>query len=111
MTPFDHAARWHHHHGGDMEFSEVIEAHAQGGVVIITPEVFWLARRVKHDWPEERICNPWAVAEDGDCWLVWLAAGDWRTWPRFIPYPLEWVGFHRRGKFRVWRLECFPPAK
>lgn len=111
MTPFDHAFRWHFHHGGDLEFSEIIEAHAQCGVVIITPELFLLGRRVRRDWPEARRLDPWATAEDGDCWHVWLAAGDWREWEKFLPFPLPWVSMHRRGRLRVWPLDGFRRLK
>lgn len=111
MTPFDQAFRWHHQHGGDVGFSEVIEAHAQVGVVIITPELFLLGRRVFADWPEARRNHLWSTAEDGDCWHVWLAAGDWRLWEKFLPYPLPWVSMHRRGKLRVWALDGFRRLK
>lgn len=111
MTPFDLAWDWHFHHGGELEFSQVLEAHAQVGVVIVTQRVFWLARRVMRDWPEARLCNPWVEAANGDTWMVWLAAGDWRTWETYLPHELPWVGFHRRGKWRTWRLENFRRAK
>jgi hypothetical protein len=112
VTAFEEAAAWHAAHGGgEMSFGEVVEAHAQGGYVFITPEFFLLGRRVARDWDEARRCDPWQVDPAGDCWHVWLAAGDWRGWERFLPYRLPWVSFHRRERLRVWALERFHRAK
>ncbi len=104
MTPFEQAAEWHREHGGDMELSEVIEAHAQVGHVIITPEIFLLARHGCSYWTEDERNNPWLTEKGGDCWHVWLVAGDWTQWERFLPYRLFFASLHRRGKLRVYRL-------
>ena len=112
MTPIEQAAAWHAAHGGgEMSFMEVIAAHGRHGYVVATPEFFLLGRRVMRDWDDDRRCDPWQVAEDGDTWHVWLAAGEWEGWERFLPYPLPWVSFHRKGRLRVWPLDYFRKAK
>jgi hypothetical protein len=68
---------------------------------------------VRHDWPDERLCDFWDVAEAGeaDCWHVYLAAGAWQMALPFLPYELPWISWHRRDKLRVWRWENFRAAK
>lgn len=111
MSPFAQAAECHARLGCGMEFWEVIEAHAQVGYVVMTPELFMLGRRVDRDWGEDERLDPWVTAETGDCWHVWLLAGDWRCWERFLPYPLEWVSMHRRGRLVVRKLDQFRRLK
>lgn len=105
MTPFEQAAEWHAASGCGLSFTEVIEAHAQVGFVHITPEIFLLARHGRSYWPDTLRDDPWHVATDGDCWHVWLMAGDWCQWERFLPYPLPFVSMHRREVLRVWPLD------
>ena len=107
ITPFEQAHDFHAGLRSKWQFHQVIEKHALHGYVVITPTVFWLARRVWHDWPDDRLCDLYEVAEDGDCWHVWLAAGDWSGWQDWIPTWLPWVSYHRRGQLRVRRLEKF----
>jgi hypothetical protein len=111
MTPIERAAAWHAEHGGEMSFMELIAAHGRHGYVIATPEVFLLARRARSYWPECLRLDPWHVAADGNCWHVWLAAGEWRAWQPFLPYPLPFVSMHRHGKLRVVALERFRRLK
>lgn len=110
-TPYDRAAAWHAKHGGAIEFSDIVEFHAGCGYVIITPEIFLLARQVRSYWSDELMSLPWRAVEDGDCWHVWLMAGDWQGWERFLPYPLPFVSMHRREKLRVYPLERFRRLK
>ncbi len=106
MTPFEQAGAWHGAHGGDrFSFGEVVEVHALVGVVVVTPEVFLMGRRVCVGWDEARLLDPWEVDLSGDCWHVWLMAGRLRGWQRWVPEPLDWVTMHRRGRLRRVRME------
>jgi len=104
--PYHRARFWHFSTASHWEFAQVIAAHGErGGYVHITPEVFVLARPIRRDWSEDDICNPQLVAEEADCWHLWLLSGAASAAVRFLPYPLPFVSWHRRGKFRVHRLE------
>ena len=96
MIPFEKAAAWHSEHGGDgMTFTQVIEAHAMGGVVVITPTLFLLGRRVFADWEDRKLCDPWQCAGNGNAWHVFLAVGSAREAARHVPHPLPWITMHR----------------
>lgn len=94
-----------------MTFADVIAAHGCVGYVHATPELFLLARRARSYWPECLRNDPWHVAKDGDCWHVWLMAGNLDAWERFLPYPLPFVSMHRRERLRVYPLERFRRLK
>jgi hypothetical protein len=104
-NPYQRAEAWHRRLGCHMTFAEVIEAHGQMGYVHITPDVFVMARRVEADWGDDRLCDLQFIAPAGDCWHVWLLAGDFRAAMAFLPYPLPYVSFHRRGRLRVMPLD------
>jgi hypothetical protein len=112
MTPIEQAAAWHREHCADgMTFADIIAAHGCVGYVVATPDLFLLVRRARSYWPESLRNDPWHVAKDGDCWHVWLLAGAWKGWERFLPYPLPRVSMHRRGKLRVYPLDRFRRLK
>ena len=112
MSPIEQAVAWHKEHCADgMTFLDILAAHGRVGYVIATPDLFLLARRGRSYWPEDLRNDPWHVAENGDCWHVWLMAGEWTGWEKFLPYPLPWVSMHRRGKLRVYPLERFRRLK
>lgn len=101
MTPFSQAAELWRNSGSPWSFAQMIEAHAQVGHVVITPAVFLLARPIRADWPTADACDPLAWCAEPDCWHVSLAAGKLAAIP--VPYPLPWVSFCRRGRFRCVR--------
>jgi hypothetical protein len=107
ISPIERAVQWHEASGCVIPFMELVAAHGRHGVVIATPDLFILARRVDATWSNARRDDPWDVAEDGNCWHVWLLAGDWRKWERYVPFLLPLVSMHRRGKLRIYRLERF----
>jgi hypothetical protein len=105
-TPYDQAREWQNHIGSSWHLAHVIAAHGDcGGQVHITPELFVLARPVRREWPDERICDPQEVATEPDCWHVWLLAGDIAAALRLLPYPLPFMSWHRGDRFRVYRIE------
>jgi hypothetical protein len=105
MTPYTRAFFWHDALQSQWEFEEIIARHGQIGFVHITPDVFVMARRVEADWQDDRLCDLQFTAPAGDCWHVWLLAGDFRAAMAFLPYPLPYVSFHRRGRLRVMTLD------
>jgi len=72
------------------------------GCVFATPAIFLCGRPVLHRAPRESILNPWYQFHEGsDAWFVYIAAGDLASMLRYVPYPLDFVGFSRQvGKKR-----------
>lgn len=105
MTPYQRAAAWHHRLRSGWTFEEVIEAHGQMGFIHSTPDVFVMARRVHTLWPESGFSDPNLRDLHGECWHVWLLAGDFRAAMAYLPEPLPFVSFHRRGKLRILTLD------
>lgn len=95
MTPFEKAARWHLSHCPGEAFHDVIEAHFQLGHVLSGPHAFLIARPIRSDWPDEQVRDPWEADDAGDCWHIWLFAGDLAAIPPLIPGPRPLVSFHR----------------
>lgn len=81
----------------DMNLQRDIQRHIAAGYFIATPTVIGMIRRVKKDWPESAISEPLCVADDGDCWFIWLLCGSLREAVKYLPYPLPWFGFCQRG--------------
>lgn len=111
MSPFEQAAQWYAKNPGMFSLEEAIEAHAQCGYVIITPEIFMLGRRVSRDMWQEDFSDPWLIDPTGNCWHVWFTAGDWNQWERHQPFALPWVSMHRRDKLRIYPLSRFSRLK
>lgn len=108
MSPYEIAARWHQEHCSETPFREILEAHLFRGHVISGPRAFVLGRQVRHDWPAERMLDPNQTDDAGDCWHVWLWAGEVKDWRAVVPWPLPWISFHRGERLRVHR---FPAGK
>lgn len=104
MTPYEQAATWHIEHCPGVPFREVLEAHLFSGYVISTPERFVLGRQVNHDWSEERLLEPMDTDEQGDCWMVWLWAGDVKGWMEVVPFPLPYLCWHRGTRLKLHRF-------
>lgn len=90
-------------------FDFVLAEHLEHGYVFSTPELFLMARPVKHDATYEEITNPASnMAGVADAWLVYAAAGNiWGflrdTFPAFDRYPF--IGFERDNKLRFYQRE------
>ena len=84
----------------NLSFQDDVDDHmACGGYIILTPEVYILARPVRHDWPADKIANA-AISEPketADCWFIWLLCGSLREAVKHLPYRLPWFGFAQRG--------------
>ena len=106
MNPYERAAQVYLSEPCARPFRVDLENHLFLGWVFSTPTLFLMGRRVFRDWPEERIKNSGISDTEGDCWHVWLAAGDMREAIRMIPTHLPWLSFERRN-----RLVVMPMAK
>ena len=104
MTPYETAARWHQAHDLETPFREILEAHLFYGHVISGPRAFVLGRQVRHDWPPALMLDPRCVAPSGNCWHVWLWAGEVKDWKKVVPWPLPWIAFHRGERLRIHRF-------
>ncbi len=102
-SAWEAAARWHIARCPGGSLAEVVEAHLQGGHVVSSPRAFVMVRRVWRAWPEDRLGDPWDVDPAGDCWHVWLFAGDPAMAPRLAGWlaPVPWLSYHRRGRRRT----------
>ena len=85
----------------DLHFLSDLAAHAAGGHILISPQVFAMIRPVVKTW------EPWMLAkpdefvardEDADCWFVWILCGSLKEAVKHLPYRLPWVGFAQRGQ-------------
>jgi hypothetical protein len=103
-SPFETAARWHAEHCPGDSLVDVLEAHLRVGHVVAGPRLFLMGRQVSSRWGEDELADPWRVDLAGDCWHVWLFAGDLGAVPSAVPYPLPWVTFHRSATTRLVRL-------
>lgn len=106
MTPFEQAVAVYEREGCAESFREDLEAHLLNGYVFSTPDTFLMGRLVQHDADPALILNPWHRFETGDCWMVYLAAGNIvREVERWMPYRLPYVAWERENKLRVWSVE------
>lgn len=105
MTPFEQAAAVYDREPCARNFEQDLLLHLQFGYVVSTPEAFAMVRRVRHDWPDERLREPCATAADGDCWFVWLLAGDLALTTRWLPCELPWLGYERNNRVIVRRVD------
>lgn len=105
MSPYEQAATLHIASGHPVPFAEAVEAHAVCGHVFASPHLFLLGRRVGSKWSDDELSDPWLVAPDGQCWHVFLAAGDLSEAVRLLPYRLPWLSYYHEGKRRLMRLE------
>ena len=85
-------------------FAQDLEAHLLHGVVVSTPDLFFMARPVSHDATGDRIVNPWHNTWDKepDCWHVYLYAGDMMSAFKQVCW-LPFVSFEKRNRLRVYR--------
>ncbi len=97
---------YHAHGEPTWAFHEVLAEHLRRGAVVVAEDGFVLARRVAAGDSDEEHLSPLHSRADGNCWMVWLAAGSLPVLLRFLEtHPLPWVSFTRRGKNRVRRVE------
>ena len=98
MTPFEQALKLYGY--GTTDFEHDLAAHIVSGYVVCTPEAIAFARPVRRDWTPDRFRDISDVEplESADCWFIWLLCGKLEVAARWLPCPLPWLGFARRGK-------------
>lgn len=101
MTPYERAVSAHEADPDNDPFADVLAAHLVGGVVVSTPDVFFLARPVDTRGEQDLFDYAWCQFADPDCWHCYLAAGDLRGLGRYMPYPLPFISFVRRKELRI----------
>ena len=109
MTPYEQALSLYK--GDNARFLDELEQHLQYAYVVATPEAFAMARPIRSDWTAGEIRDIRQVEplETADTWFIWLLAGKLDVAVRWLPQPLPFIGFARRGslcRFVAWeRLE------
>lgn len=100
MTPFDQIAALYDQYPQPRTFDEDIAAHISTGYLVSTPEYFIMARGISKQADPHLIADPWYAfpADLQDTWLVFAFAGYSRNFLAFVPYPLRWVAWQRRGR-------------
>ena len=86
-------------------FEEDLFLHLTLGHVVSTPTLFAMFRPVHRDWPLHRLRNPMDSDPAGDCWWIWLAAGDLAQLFAFPASPKKWVAFERANSPRFWSYD------
>lgn len=100
MNPFESARILHRSHPDIIPFEEAMIAHLLFGVVVSTPNVFFMARPVDSNADPFGYDDPWLTYDDPDTWHIYLAAGDLTMVGGLVPYPLPWVSFVRKNSLR-----------
>jgi hypothetical protein len=100
MNPFETARAFHRSIPDIIPFEEALSAHLLFGVVISTPNVFFMARPVDSTADSLGYDDPWLTYDVPDTWHIYLAAGDLTLIGGLVPYPLPWVSFVRKNSLR-----------
>ncbi|MDZ4287835.1 MAG: hypothetical protein U0984_07745 [Prosthecobacter sp.] len=88
-------------------FEDTVATYLRHGFVWSSPRSFVLARAIAADWwqDHDRLTDHTLSHPQGDCWFLWLAAGDMREFFEVCPQPKPFVCFCRRGLPRLWRYD------
>lgn len=106
LTPYERARRVYETEACARSFEEDVFLHLQHGYVIARPDAFAMARPVWKHWSYRELASPWIVAPEGDCWWIWLLAGDMREAMKWLPDAHRpWVGYERVNVPRFVRRE------
>lgn len=76
MSPLALARRVYETEPCARSFDDDLQLHLRHGIVLSTPTCFAMIRPVWSRWSHEILQSPWWADPDGDCWMMWLAAGD-----------------------------------
>lgn len=100
MTPYELAMQVYASEPCARTLEEDLALHARFGYVVSTPTAFAMGRLVWRDWPYAKLADPSQVAPDGDCWWIWLLAGDAREALKWLPFEKKWFAFERSNSPR-----------
>lgn len=86
-------------HDRGVSWTDALDFHLQRGAVISMPEAFVMARRVRMEWEEDLHTMLGPVAEDGDCWHVWVVAGNLESLLKLASrHKVKWLTYQRHGQ-------------
>ena len=107
MTPFEQAIAGHLEGCSAAEFYRDLDAHFLNGIVIATPSVFLMLRKVFSGASEELITDPTVSFREEECdaWFVYLAAGSLPDLFRLGIEPMEKICYLRFGKLKINRFQ------
>lgn len=98
------AALYASHFAAGHTFEADLAAHLRSGYVWASPAAFVMARLVRSDWTWAEWGNLELSDPDGDCWCVWIAAGDLAEFFRVCPRETKFACYSRRGFPRLWEF-------
>jgi hypothetical protein len=101
MTPYQRARDRHLIERTRFSFEEAIDAHGRTGYVIINPDIFLLVRPVDSLADSCLYDDPYIEFKETDCWHVYLAAGDIRQMPLYVPHPMPLISYVRKNRLRL----------
>lgn len=108
MSPIEQARLVYFREPCARTFVADLEMHLQHGYVVSTPDCFAMARPVWRDWAYRHLANPEMTAPGGDCWWIWILAGDMKTALWWLPEKKPWIGYERKNEPRFFSADRFP---
>jgi len=97
VKPFDIIAGLYTKFPQPRSFDEDIAAHISTGYVFSAPDFFIMGRAIDRFADPSLIEDPWHQFDKTNAWLVYAFSGSSQNIIDFIPNPLQWIGFQRRG--------------
>lgn len=101
MTPYQQAQAVYEREPCARSFHEDHFHHLQHGFVYSSPTCFAMCREVSSAWGADKMLAPWEVEPGGDCWFVWMLAGDAREAIGRLPHVKPFIAFEKRCKVRL----------
>lgn len=99
MNPYLTAFQEYEKHDRGYSWTDALEYHFQFGAVISTPDAFVMARPVQWDWEDDLHTMLGPVANGGDCWHVWVVAGDLAGLLKLARrHGVKWITYQRHGQ-------------
>jgi hypothetical protein len=106
MIPYLTAFQEYQKHDRGESWTDALDFHLQRGAVISTPELFVMARPVRREWEDDLHTMLGPVAKAGDCWHVWVGAGNLHELLDLARrHGVQWLTYQRHGQDR---LRCVP---
>lgn len=66
-----------------------------------------MCREVSSAWDADKMLAPWEVEPGGNCWFVWMLAGDAREAIGKLPHVKPFIAFERENELRIVAAEKF----
>lgn len=101
MTPFEQAQAVYEREPCARPFEEDLFFHLLHGFVYSSPTCFAMCREASSAWDADKMLLPWEIELSGDCWFVWMLAGDAREAIGKLPHVKPFIAFEKRGEVRL----------